>query len=230
MALTEPGKIITPWATAGLKNAIPAAANPVNGSAGYDLGFPPVTMTPPEAGGIPPQGQDFNGILFSVTEALRYMQAGGLPAFNSSLSSAIGGYAKGAILGSSNGTTIWQNIVDGNTGDPDAGSTGWVDAVLKFQPRRAFAVNDYIRIPDVPGGLIIQWGRISVPDGANDVTFTITWPIAFPSVALAGVGGIAGSTVRKANLNIISNSGGDMSATNTTTGGATTAFYVVFGN
>jgi len=55
-------------------------------------------------------------------------------------------------------------------------------------PKRGFGVNDYIRIPDVPGGFILQW--CSVPNPATAGTSaTVTWPINFPfacrSVAMA---------------------------------------------
>ncbi len=45
-------------------------------------------------------------------------------------------------------------------------------------PRRTFAYRDYIRIPDVPGGLIVQWGRDSNPTAGP---ITVSLPIAFPS-------------------------------------------------
>lgn len=186
MALTEPGKIITPWANAGLKNAIPDSANPVSGAAGYDLGFPPVTMTPPEAGGIPPQGQDFNGILNAVTTILRYFQAGGLPGFDAALATTIGGYTKGAIVIGTDGTTLWQNKLDGNTEDPNSGGANWVDAVLKILPKLAFSANDYIRIPDVAGGLIIQWGQMTQSVGSGTVTFPIAFPNSVMQVFVSG--------------------------------------------
>ncbi|QDB73912.1 tail fiber protein [Aeromonas phage 2_D05] len=53
MSVTEPGKIITPWAQSGLKNPIPPAANPATGRAGFDQGFSAINMTAKEAGGIP---------------------------------------------------------------------------------------------------------------------------------------------------------------------------------
>ena len=45
-------------------------------------------------------------------------------------------------------------------------------------PKRSFTANDFVRIPDVPGGLILQWGFF--PCGA--VTGgTIPYPVAFPT-------------------------------------------------
>ncbi|WP_145520386.1 phage tail protein [Yersinia mollaretii] len=58
-----------------------------------------------------------------------------------------------------------------------------VAAVMSLFAKRSFAVNDYIRIPDVPGGLIIQWMT-----GASTVTGdqdqTITFPTPFPTLCL----------------------------------------------
>lgn len=50
-----------------------------------------------------------------------------------------------------------------------------VAAVMSLFSKRSFGVNDYIRIPDVPGGLIIQMGSYSPAGG--DQTFNL--PIAF---------------------------------------------------
>lgn len=51
-----------------------------------------------------------------------------------------------------------------------------------FLPKRAFSANDFIRIPDVPGGLIIQFGSASL---VTDGNITIPMPIAFPNFGLA---------------------------------------------
>lgn len=125
MSVSEPGKIITPWAESGLKNPIPPAANPATGRAGFDQGFSAINMTAKEAGGIPPFGQDFNGIFYEVTNILRYMQAGGQPTSSSALATAIGGYPKGAMVLGSDGVTLWQSKVDSNFTDPNTDPSGW---------------------------------------------------------------------------------------------------------
>lgn len=125
MSVSEPGKIITPWAESGLKNTIPPAANPATGRAGFDQGFSAINMTAKEAGGIPPFGQDFNGIFYEVTNILRYMQAGGQPTFDSALAAAIGGYPKGAMVLGSDGVTLWQSKVDSNSTDPNVDPASW---------------------------------------------------------------------------------------------------------
>lgn len=48
-------------------------------------------------------------------------------------------------------------------------------------PKRSFSENDYIRIPDVPGGLIIQFGSASLVADGN---ITTPMPIAFPNFGL----------------------------------------------
>jgi hypothetical protein len=83
-------------------------------------------MTAKEAGGIPPFGQDFNGIFFDITQILQYMQAGGHPTYSSELSTAIGGYPLGAMLAKASGMGFWRNITASNTTNPDSGGAGWI--------------------------------------------------------------------------------------------------------
>lgn len=54
-----------------------------------------------------------------------------------------------------------------------------VAAVMSLFSKRSFSINDYIRIPDVPGGLIIQWGTTAGTD-ANGLV-NVTLPTNFPS-------------------------------------------------
>ncbi len=168
MSVPEPSKILTPWATSGLKNTIPPAANPVTGNAGFDQGFPAINMTAKEAGGIPPFGQDFNGILFSITEILRYVQAGGLPSFSAPLASAVGGYGKGAIVVGSDGFTVFQNTIDGNTTNPSSGGAGWVGDVLS----------------GYPVGAPIPWPAAVPPEGYIAMTGQSFTAANYPKLAL----------------------------------------------
>ena len=54
-------------------NASARADIPVNQTdatrASYEQGFPALNMTPIAAGGVPPSGQDFNGILYDLSNA-----------------------------------------------------------------------------------------------------------------------------------------------------------------
>ncbi|AYO37454.1 pyocin knob domain-containing protein [Serratia sp. P2ACOL2] len=131
MKLTDkPRQIAVPFASGTAdKNTIPNNATQETkekGNAAYDSGFPPLTMTAIAAGGIPPHGKDFNGLLNDITAAIRFSQAGGQYTFDSVFAQAIGGYAKGATVLSADGSKIWWSTVDANTTDPDGTSAaGW---------------------------------------------------------------------------------------------------------
>jgi hypothetical protein len=92
------------------------------GRASYSLGFPPLTMQPVAGGGKPPFGQDVNGILNALSAHDFYVQAGQLYQFDATVAAAIGGYPKGAMLGSTDGISVWFSLVDANMADPDAGA------------------------------------------------------------------------------------------------------------
>lgn len=121
-----PARIITAFATSGAKNTIPqTTATP--GAAAYDTGFPALTMQPLTSGGIPPAGQDFNGILYALSLIQRWQAAGGGFTYDSAWSTANNGYPKGAVLMRADGTGLWLNQSDNNTADPDSGNpSGWV--------------------------------------------------------------------------------------------------------
>lgn len=97
------------------------------GAASFNDGFPPLTFLAEVAGGIPPTGQDFNGILYMVTASIAALQAGQPFAYNAAIVAAIGGYPVGIILGSADGTGQWINTIAANVTDPDGGAPGgWV--------------------------------------------------------------------------------------------------------
>lgn len=132
MSIPEPSKISVPFADSGLKNSIPQNSNNTTGKAGFDKGFPERTMLPKTSGGIPPSGMDFNGILYDITSAVRYMQAGGRPTYDAAFAAAIGGYPKGSVVLGDDGVTVYSNRIDSNSNNPNAGGAGWgrVDLAL----------------------------------------------------------------------------------------------------
>ena len=112
-------------AAPGFRNDIPDTTI-IDGRASFNLGFPPLTMTPIIAGGVPPFGQDVNGILYALSTHAFASQAGQPPLWSQAVSDAIGGYALGTVLGSTDGATLWFNILADNTSDPDDNGAGWV--------------------------------------------------------------------------------------------------------
>lgn len=129
-ASNAPTKSPVPFAESGSKNTIPVDSQIgiTPGLASFTDGFPPLTMTPLSAGGIPPRGQDFNGILYFLSAAARWTQAGGGYSYDGAFATAVGGYPRGARVLSADGTGAWRSIADNNTTDPDAGGAGWVAA------------------------------------------------------------------------------------------------------
>lgn len=98
------------------------------GAASLTDGFPPLNFTPNASGGIPPFGEDFNGLLNQSTAWDRWFSAGGPVAFDPTFSTGVGGYPNGAVVGSRTVPgNYWMSTTDNNTTDPDAGGAGWVN-------------------------------------------------------------------------------------------------------
>ncbi|MFW5402584.1 phage tail protein, partial [Yersinia sp. 1252 StPb PI] len=81
-----------------------------------------------------------------------------------------------------------------------------VAAVMSLFNKRTFTANDYIRIPDVPGGLIVQWGLVT--SGASGDAPWI-YPTPFPNARLGTWGifhrfGVAGTDFPTISFNNIS--------------------------
>jgi len=128
-AVTPFEKAFAAGAGGGYIRAIPVASQIAitPGAASLTDGFPPVNFVDPLAGGIPPFGQDMNGILYEITLAQQWAQAGGLPKYNATFSTAIGGYPNGAVLQKASNLGFWQSTVDNNVTNPDAAGAGWTD-------------------------------------------------------------------------------------------------------
>ena len=72
-----PGIIPMPFAQNGQKNTIPEqAGTTTDPAASWIAGFPPITMVNKQAGGKPPYGVDFNGILFALSQHAFFTQSG----------------------------------------------------------------------------------------------------------------------------------------------------------
>ncbi len=130
-ASNAPSKSPVPFAESGSKNTIPVASQIgiTPGLASFTDGFPPLTMTPLAAGGVPPRGQDFNGILYFLSAAARWGQAGGGYIYDAAFATAVGGYPKGAVLLRADLLGFWLNTVDNNVTNPDSGGVGWVNQI-----------------------------------------------------------------------------------------------------
>lgn len=124
-----PTRVPLPFADSGSKNTIPEASQigVTPGAASLTDGFPPLTFTPLSAGGVPPSGKDFNGILNLLSQSTRWQNAGSFFPYDATFSTDIGGYPQGAILQNAAGDGFWLSTTDDNTTDPDTDTSGaWV--------------------------------------------------------------------------------------------------------
>lgn len=129
----RPSNLVKAWASSGNRNVIPANSQVgiTAGAASWMDGFPPLTMTPIAAGGIPPSGLDMNGVLYEVSLQSLWAASGAGVKFDSTWAqnSSIGGYPKGALVLRRDGAGYWISTKDNNTTDPEAASTSdWAPA------------------------------------------------------------------------------------------------------
>ena len=127
-----PNRIVKAFSVNGDRNTIAVDSSSTtinNGAATFDTGFPPITMQPISAGGLPPSGKDMNGLLYAVTLQQQWFNAGMTYPFNSTFATSISGYPRGSIIPSSTYTGQWLNLNEANSNSPESSSgasTGWV--------------------------------------------------------------------------------------------------------
>ena len=103
----------------GAKNTIPvSSAAPL---ASWNDGFPDTTLLPVTQGGVPPEGQDFNGVLNALSQHAVYGNLGGKYKFSSALAASTG-YGIGAVVqDAANPGVEWQSLCANNAADPGTG-------------------------------------------------------------------------------------------------------------
>lgn len=190
MAMTAasiPTKFSIPWgnsAGGSYIRAIPTTSQIgiQNGAASLTDGFPPLTFVPVGSGGVPPFGQDFNGILKQITQWSQWQGAGGLPKYDGTFSSAIGGYPAGAVLAGTTPGVTWVNLVDNNTTNPDAAGANWTSLLPSsggtmtgstINTSTIVLKQSSVPTPTAEGD--IQWGTLNgvLAVGHNSATVTI---------------------------------------------------------
>lgn len=105
---------------------VPSQIPFTDGAASFVDGFPPLTRTALGAGGVPPSGEDMNGILFMLSAHMALINSGQPYRFSSAQATAIAGYDKGALLLNTAGDGLWLSQVNPNSADPNAGSANWL--------------------------------------------------------------------------------------------------------
>ena len=132
--MKNPKLISKPFAQNGQKNAIPEnfSSSMESNQATWDQGFGQITMIPVAAGGLPPKGQDFNGILNQISENVVYLSKGGKFKFSTDYASSVEGYPKGAILQSDDEKKEYQSIIDNNKVNFNTATRSQINAAWKL--------------------------------------------------------------------------------------------------
>lgn len=187
MATTLPQlqPLAMPFANNGDKNIIPESATST-GNASLAEGFPPITQTPIEEGGIPPSRKDFNGILNLATRLQYFLQQGGYFTFDTTVATLLGGYPENAVLyylKSDGSVHLLKSAKTNNTDNfittPSVIGTSWIDVtpgagnVVYYSPDGDTG-NSLLQNED--GTTIVVSGK-SLPNDI-DITGFINAPIA----------------------------------------------------
>ena len=193
-----PTKIPLPFANTGTRNTIPETTAGVStpGLASFDVGFPSLTFTNPSAGGVPPAGADFNGVLWYLASIARWSNAGAGYTYDSAFSADtnVSGYPKGARLLRATLDGYWINQTEGNSTNPDTGGAGWAPA--EGQLRAAvISVTATGALTAAQTGSLVEANSttaitITLPSasGLNGQTFTI-YNVNTGAATLASAGG-----------------------------------------
>lgn len=167
------------------------------GAASLADGFPPLCFLDPADGGVLPSGADFNGILNLISSWAAYLAAGQQPRFDSTLATAMGGYAVGARVQSGvNPKQIFTNTLNGNTNDPDSVITGWISSVALYSTSIIITAgthndvvlpgpSDYVIAVNTAAGAITYTGAVAQRDGQR-VTYINTNTGLLTFAALTG--------------------------------------------
>lgn len=173
-----PAKVPVPWASA---SGAPVTPTPLTtntpGRASWLQGFSFINMTPLIAGGVPPFGQDMNGVLQAVSAWAQWQGAGGPVAWDSAFSIEIGGYPLGAIVTATSNLGWYLSRIDNNLDTPGA-TVNWL-----FIPQdSAFAGN--------PNGQLAGQASVngSPPSMAWDSVDGVWWACTFTGPATGGLG------------------------------------------
>ena len=152
MIPVQPSFLAQPFAQSGDKNTIPNTGGDLLGNASLALGFPKITETPLELGGVPPQRKDFNGILYILSAFAFYAQGGGVFTY-----SATANYTKPAVVIYNNifYFCIKENGVDSVNGVNDPTDTEYWIPLIDYL-LEGLAVG-------TPIGTIIMWASATNP-------------------------------------------------------------------
>ena len=125
-----PAKFPIPFADSAVApyiRTIPQTPSGTPGQAALTTGFPPENFSPVAAGGVPPYGEDFNGLLNQISAWNQWQSCRAFQPYDATFQGQISGYPRGAIVESLVEPMLFYiSIVDNNVTNPDTGGAGWL--------------------------------------------------------------------------------------------------------
>lgn len=121
-----PNPLLIPiqFAKNGIKNTIQkvmqAGQDPEDAT--WNSGWGQRTMIPIEDGGLAPKGQDFNGVLYTLSDHAVHRQNGEQIVFSTDVVAEYGGYAQNSIIQSDDGLRHFRSLINNNTFNPNTQS------------------------------------------------------------------------------------------------------------
>lgn len=181
-------------AGAGYIRPIPVASQIgiQNGAASLADGFPPLTFLAVNAGGVPPFGQDMNGLLNQITAGVQWEQVGGQPVYNATFANAIGGYPNGAVLQSGDGSGFWRNTADNNKSDPDAGPASFTGSISGTTLTVTAVSSGTVQVGQILSGTGVTTGTqiLALGTGSGGTgTYTVSSSQTVSSTTITAAGG-----------------------------------------
>lgn len=181
-------------AGAGFIRAIPQSSQIgiTNGAASLTDGFPPLTFLATNAGGVPPFGQDMNGILNQLSAGVQWEQVGGQAAYSTTYAISIGGYPNGAVLQSADGTGFWRSTVDNNKTNPDAGPASFTGSISGVTLTVTAVTSGTVQVGQTLSGTGVTSGTqitaLGTGTGGNG-TYTVSASQTASSTTITATGG-----------------------------------------
>ncbi|WP_048445954.1 hypothetical protein [Methylobacterium variabile] len=206
-----PDKFPIPFANAagsGYIRSIPQASQVgiANGAASLETGFPPLNFLPVGSGGIPPYGQDLNGLFKQITQWCRWQAAGALNVWDGAFAGAIGGYPRGALLASTTPGLAWISTVDNNSTNPDGGTAAnWRAVMTDATVPSTALVRAGSDVSTVANQIVVQDPTPGLNSLQNFQIFEIIPNVAITGPATVRLGSFAAVPLKRSD-------GGDMQA------------------
>ena len=126
--MTNPTFIPIRFSNDGSKNDIykTLQQGQYDGALTWSVGVPPISMIEREDGGLAPDGRDFNGLFYVLSDHAVHRQNGGSVKWSQDVVSEYGGYSTGYIVQSDDNSRHYISLVNNNTINPNVSlSQNW---------------------------------------------------------------------------------------------------------